>query len=195
MAVVNVVVELGYAATTVEAVAERAGVSLEEFRLRFADLEDCALKSFEEFVTDYEWRVESAYSSQPDWRSGLRAAAYEVADWMEANPNLIRFGAVELLEAKSEMVRVRREEALSYGAFLIDRGRDAAPDPAAVPVSAPMVAIGSIVQLLTHRLQSSGDPKPQEMVQPMMYAVVRQYLGEEIAREELKMPRPSWKRS
>jgi len=179
----------------VEDVAERAGVSLEEFHSRFAGLEDCAMKAFEAFVADYERRVESAYASQPDWRSGLRAAAYEVADWMEANPNLIRFGAVDLLEARNEMARVRREEALSYGARLIDRGRQAAPDPAAVPDSAATVAIGSIVQLLTHRLQSGGDPEPEKMVQPMMYAVVRQYLGEEIAREELAMPRPERGRS
>lgn len=190
MAVVDIVAERGYRAATVAEIIERAGVTSEEFHTRFADLEDCALRSFEVFVADFEWRVEEAYSSQPDWRSGLRAAAYEVADWMSANPNLVRFGAIELLEAENEMARVRREQALSYGGKLIDRGREAAPDPTAVPEAAAMMAVGSIVQLLTHRLQSGTDPDPLEMVQPMMYQAVRPYLGEEIAREELEMPRP-----
>jgi len=190
LAVVDIVAERGYRAATVAEIIERAGVSREEFDGRFADKEDCILRSFDAFAADWEWRVNNAYSGQPDWRSGLRAAAYEVADWMSANPNLVRFGMVDILEAENEMVRVRREQALSYGGKLIDRGREAAPDPATVPEAAAMMAVGSIVQLLTHRLQSGTDPDPVEMVQPMMYQAVRPYLGEEIAREELGMPRP-----
>jgi AcrR family transcriptional regulator len=190
MAVVDVVVERGYRNTTVADIAERAGVSEEEFHRRFADKEDCALRCFEAFTADYEWRLETAYASQPDWRSGLRAAAWEVAEWIAANPNLIHFGAVDLLEAENEMIRVRREEAMSFGGKLIARGREAAPDPDAVPDSAALSAIGSIVQLLTNRLQSGIDPEPLVMVRPMIYLAVRPYLGEEIAREEMEMPRP-----
>ncbi|MFL5873389.1 MAG: TetR/AcrR family transcriptional regulator [Solirubrobacterales bacterium] len=190
LAIVDVVVERGYRGTTVEEVINRAGVTSEEFHARFADKEDCVLRSFEDFVADWEWRVKDAYASQPDWRSGLRAAAYAVADWMNENPNLVRFGTIEILEAENEMVRVRREQAFSYGATLIVRGREAAPDPEAVPDMAAMMAVGSIVQLLTHRLQSGGDPEPEAMVKPMMYQAVRPYLGEEVAREELDLPRP-----
>lgn len=190
LAVVDVVAERGYRAATLAEVIERAGVTSEEFHARFADLEDCVLRSFDAFAADWEWRVENAYASQPDWRSGLRAAAYETADWINEHPNATRFGMVEILEAENEMVRVRREQTFSYGGKLIDRGREAAPDPAAVPRAAAMMAIGSIVQLLTHRLQSGTDPDPVEMVQPMMYQAVRPYLGEEIAREELELGRP-----
>jgi AcrR family transcriptional regulator len=190
MAVVDVVVERGFRNASVAEIADRAGISEEEFHRRFADKEDCALRCFEAFTADYEWRLETAYASQPNWRSGLRAAAYAGADWMVAYPNLIHFGAIDLLEAENEMIRVRREEAMSFGAKLIARGREAAPDPAAVPDSVPMMVIGSIVQLLTNRLQGGIDPTPREMVQPMMYLAVRPYLGEEIAREELEMPRP-----
>jgi AcrR family transcriptional regulator len=194
LAIVDVVAEQGYEVTTIDDIVGRAGVTRAEFDRRFKDKEDAVLRSFEAFNADYRWRIESAYHSMPGWRGGLRAAAYEVADWMIENPNLVHFGAVDLLEAKSEMIRVRREEILSYGAKLIDRGRAEAADPAAVPDSAPLVAIGSIVQLLTHRLQSGGNTDPYPEVPQMMYLAVRPYLGEEAAREEITMPRPpSWR--
>lgn len=190
MAIVDVVAEQGFEAANVEDIVRRAGVTREEFERRFADKEECALRSFEAFTADYEWRIESAYQSQPGWRGGLRAAAYEIAEWMTEYPKLIKFGAVNLLEAKSEMLRVRREEALGYGAAVIDRGRAEAPDPTSVPASAPVLAIGSIVQLLAHRLQDGSKVEPFEIVREMLYVAVRPYIGEEAAREELTMPRP-----
>jgi hypothetical protein len=53
-----------------------------------------------------------------------------------------------------------------------------------------MMAVGSIVQLLTHRLQSGVAVEPAAMVPPMMYLATRPYLGEELARKELTGPRP-----
>lgn len=73
---------------------------------------------------------------------------------------------------------------------LIDLGRvessEVEPDE-----SAAMFAIGSIVQLLTYRLQSGGPVEPHAIVPEMMYAVVRAYKGEEEAREELTLSRPA----
>jgi AcrR family transcriptional regulator len=190
LAVVDVVAERGYEEATVEEIAARAGITTADFHRRFADKEECARVSFEAFVDDFRFRIETAYAAFPDWRTGLRAAAYEVADWMDENPNLIRFGAVEILKARNEMVRVRREEALGYGAELIDRGRAEAPDPERVPDAAALMAIGSIVHLLTRRLQTGVAVGPAEMVPPMMFMATRPYIGEELAKEELGLPRP-----
>jgi AcrR family transcriptional regulator len=189
-AVIDEVVQRGYAAATVAGVIARAGIDRVEFERRFADLEDCALRSYEAFIADYERRVGAAYNGETEWRTALRAAAYETADWMETNPNLVRFGTVEVLEMRSEMARVRREEVFVYCARLIDGGRAEAADPSGVPDSAAIVAIGSIMQLLTHRVQKGAEFDPHSMVPELMYAVVRPYRGEEVAREELTMPRP-----
>jgi AcrR family transcriptional regulator len=190
LALVDEVAERGYEQVEVEDVIGRAGVGESEFRARFADKEDCALRCFEAFVADYIWRIETAYRSEPDWRSGLRAAAYEVAHWMTDHPNLVRFGTVEVLSAKSEMIRVRREESLVYGAKLIDRGREEADDPDSIPEGAALIAVGSIVQLLTHRLQSGKDLETFVMVPQMMYVALRPYVGEELARAELTAAAP-----
>jgi hypothetical protein len=97
---------------------------------------------------------------------------------------------VEILAAKSEMMRVRREEAFQFCAELIEAGRAAAPDPDSVSQAASMVAIGSIMNLVALRLQRGEELRVHESVPEMMYAAVRPYLGEEAAREELSLPRP-----
>jgi AcrR family transcriptional regulator len=191
VAMVDVAAERGYEAASVELVAARAGVTLTEFRRRFRDKEECALRSFEAFADDMQARFEDAYYAQRDWRTGLRAAAYELADWIEENPNLVRFGVVEVLKAENEMMRVRREEAVSIGARLIDMGRGyAAENDIAVPDGAALMALGSIVQLLTHRLQTATDLAVSHTVPQMLFLVTRPYVGEERAREELTRPRP-----
>jgi hypothetical protein len=80
------------------------------FAQRYASLEDCAPDSYERFIACYERRVGLAFNSHSDWRSSLRAAAYETADWMEENPDLVSFGMAGVLTMKSELARVRREE-------------------------------------------------------------------------------------
>ncbi len=190
MALIEEVAERGYAAVTSADVAARAGISMTAFRRCYLDLEDCALRVLEDFIADYKWRIGTAYNRHSEWRDALRAAAYAAADWMIELPSLVRFGTVEVLEMKSEMARVRREEVFLYCTAMIDGGRAVAPDPAAVPPSAAVVAIGSITQLLTHRVQKGEAIRPRETVPEMMYAAVRPYLGEAVAREELTIPAP-----
>jgi AcrR family transcriptional regulator len=190
VALVEAVTELGYETASVADVAARAGVGEEEFHRRYEDLEDCVLRSFDAFAAEYESRIQAAFDAFADWRTGLRSAGYEVADWAQENPRLLRFGAVDLLQARNEMIRVRREEALNFGGILIDRGRHETPEPEAIPESLSQLAVGSIVQLLTHKLQDGEQIEPVEMVPQMMYLVVRLYLGEEVAREELEEGRP-----
>jgi AcrR family transcriptional regulator len=190
-ALVELIAERGYEATDIEAVIRRAGIERAEFDRRFADKEDCVLKVYEAFIADFEAEVRAAYEAFPDWPTSLRAAAYAAADWMEERPQTARFGGVDVLYARNEMIRVRREEVFQYCAGLIDAGRAVAPDPAAVPEAAPIMAIGAVAQMLTQRMQRGVDLESPRMVPELMYAAVKPYLGEDAARFELHAPRPS----
>lgn len=189
-AIVDLVVERGYAAATVEEAIERAGISRAEFDRRFTGKEDCVLKVYEAFIAHFENAVQDAFDAQPAWPASLRAAAYAASEWMAKHPNQMRFGAVEVLAAESEMIRVRREEVAQFCMGLVDAGRAVAPDPDAVPDSAPVMVIGSILQLLTHRLEKDPEVDPVGVTPELMYQAVRPYLGEEIARRELSEPQP-----
>jgi AcrR family transcriptional regulator len=173
---------------SVAGVIARAGVPASDFYARYATLEDCALDSFERLLTVYRRRVAKAFNSHSSWRDSLRAAAYEAADFLEENPVVTDFGIVKVLKMNSELCRVRREETFIFCGELIDLGRTE-PSEIEIDEAAGMFAVGSIVQLLTYRLQTGGPVEPHAIVPEMMYAVVRAYKGEEEAREELSLPR------
>jgi AcrR family transcriptional regulator len=188
-ALVEIVAERGYEATEVDAVIARSGVGRAEFERRFAGKEDCVRQVFEAFIDDFIWRIRSAYAGEARWPDSLRAAAYASGDWMDEHPRTAHFGMVDVLAARSEIIRVRREEIFQYCAGLIDAGREVAPDPAAVPAAAPVMAVGAVVQIVSMRMQKGEDLAMAQLVPELMYGAVRPYLGEEVARAELAIPR------
>jgi AcrR family transcriptional regulator len=188
-AVIEVVVERGYGEASVEEIVTRAGVPREEFEHHFADKADAVLRVIESCIDDFKRCIGRAYMSAPAWPDNLRAAAYELISWIEDHPYAYRFGMVRILEA-GEMARLRREELFTWCAAMVDAGREAAPDPAAVPAAAPMLAIGRVVEILTRHAGGVLDADPGATLPELMYAVVRPYLGEDAARAELSMPPP-----
>jgi AcrR family transcriptional regulator len=190
-ALVEIVTVRGYEATDVASVTRRAGVTMAEFHRRFVDKEDCVQQVFEAFIDDFLRKIRSAFEAEPQWPTSLRAAAYSTMDWMDEHPDTARFGMVDVLAARNEMIRVRREEIFVYCAGLIDAGREVAPDPAAVPEAAAAMAVGAVVQIVTRRMQSGVDLEFGRLVPELMYAAVLPYLGEEAARAELGAPRPA----
>jgi len=189
LAVVQEVVECGERASAAGVIA-RSGIPAHRFYKRYTTLEDCALDAYERFIAAYKRRMGGAFNAHSDWRDSLRAAAYETADFMEESPALVDFGITGVLRMNNELCRVRREEVFVFCGGLIDLGRTE-PSEVEADESAAMFAIGSILQLLTFRLQTGGPVEPHAIVPEMMYAAVRPYKGEEVAREELELARPA----
>ncbi|HTT93876.1 MAG TPA: TetR/AcrR family transcriptional regulator [Solirubrobacterales bacterium] len=191
LAVVAEVSECGYAAASLAGVLRRAGVTAAEFELRFDDLDDCALDTLERLIAAFERRVARVFNRGPDWRSALRAAAYESADWLEENPGTAPFAMTEALRMGNEIARVRREGLFEFCAALIESGREAAPDPGSIPAGASIHAAGSILNLLTHRLLEGASVSYHQGARESLYGVMRIYLGPEVAGEELRRPLPA----
>ncbi len=187
LAVISEVCERGERASA-DGVIARARISVDDFRLRSTTLEECALETFERVIADFKRRVGEAFNSKAGWRDSLRAAAYATADFMETHPEPLNFGMTGVLQLKSELARVRREETYVFCAELIDRGREEPECRLSEGDPAAMFAVGSIMQLLTYRLQNGEPIEAHAMVPEMMFAVVRTYLGEEVAQEELEAP-------
>jgi AcrR family transcriptional regulator len=188
-AVMAVIRERGYESADVAEFTERAGMSRPEFDRHFTGKADLTLRVFEAVIDDFEERARSAYESRATWPDNLRAAAYETVRWIVRNPDSAWFGMVGVLEA-GDMALVRREEVFKWCASLVDAGRAVAPDPGSVPRSAPLMAIGAIVEMLRRQQEGSLDADPVASVPRLMYSAVRPYLGEEAARRELEIPPP-----
>ncbi len=189
LAVVSEVYERGEAASVAGVIA-RAGVPASAFAERYASLEACAVDAYERYIAAYKRRIGGAFNAHPDWRTSLRASAYECADFIAGEPALVSFGMTGVLQMRSEVARLHREEVFVFSAKLIDLGRTEPGSQAPEDGSAATYAIGSIIQLLTHRLQAGIDYDPHKIVPEMMYSIVRSYLGEDAAEEELTLPRP-----
>jgi AcrR family transcriptional regulator len=189
-AVMATIRERGYPAARVEEILARARMTEADFDRQFTDKEELSLRVFEAYVDDLVDRVDAAFSAGGSWPGNLRAAAYETARWILANPTVTWFGLVGVLEA-GDMARARRDQVFSWGASLVDAGRAVAVHPDAIPRSTPLIAIGGIAEALRRHAEEAVDVDVAEALQRMMYVAVRPYLGEAAARTEFAIEPPA----
>jgi AcrR family transcriptional regulator len=188
-AMLDLVAERGYAATTVKQVLERAEVSQADFKRLFAGKRNCFLQVYEELSQRFGRCVFAAFEREDEWRDGLRAAAYAAARWIRDHPREARYGALEMIAA-GEFAQARRDETLRGFVDLIDHGREQLDRPDSVSRSMAEGVIGGIVGMLTKNLRREVRVRAEDLVPDLMFLAVRPYLGHDAAREELSIPAP-----
>jgi AcrR family transcriptional regulator len=188
-AMLDLVAEHGYEATSLEQLSERAACSPEDFEREFDGMEACAFWVFDRIVEEFTAAVEAAYSVRGAWRDALRAAAYAGARYQRDHPRETRFGALEFLWV-SDMARARREATFNRFVELIDAGRQELDDPDSIPRSEAEAVIGSIAEMLTKSARRDSIIDPDHYMPQLMYFAVLPYLGPEAAAEELEIPPP-----
>jgi AcrR family transcriptional regulator len=188
-AMLELVAERGYAATTVREVLERAGVSRADFKRLYAGKQECFLRVYEEMSERFSEHVFAAFESEEEWRDGLRAAAYAAARWIRDHPREARYGVIEMVAA-GEFAQARRETTLRRFVDLVDSGREQLDKPDAVSRSMAEGVIGGVLGMLTKSLRHGAEGGKETLVPDLMFMAVRPYLGHEAAREELSIPPP-----
>jgi AcrR family transcriptional regulator len=192
-AMIDVVIEHDYEVATVEMVIERAGVNRSEFERHFADKQDCCIQIYEHYAGRFDRLVFEAYESEPAWRDGIRAGAYQAARFFRRHQRPLLFSTVGLLGA-GDLVEERRTATMKRHVDQIDRGRFERGAPDSLTRSTAEVVVGSIFELIVKRLPEKGVDNIERLIPQLMYVVVRPYLGHEVAREELTIPPPSERR-
>lgn len=185
----DLVLERGYAETTVDAVCERAEVTGEQFHRYFPDLQAWVVATYTQINDEFDCCVRAAYEAADGWRESLRAAAYAAADFFAEHPREVRFGTVAITEA-GEMVAARRDANLQHFVDLIDAGRQELPDPDALGRSVAESVIGAIFERLMKDAGRGGVGHARKLVPELMYLAVRPYLGHAEALKELSTPPP-----
>ncbi|HET9154868.1 MAG TPA: TetR/AcrR family transcriptional regulator [Solirubrobacterales bacterium] len=188
-AMLDLVFEHGYDRVTVEEVAARAGGDRADFERHFPGKQDCAVAVLEELAENNLRAVRGAFDREPRWPDSLRAAAHAHARWILDNPKKMRFGLLETLWA-GEMTSALRDSLFRAYVEMVDAGREAAPDPDAIPASTAEGVVGAITQVIVRNMGKPGGGDLLSRVPEMMYLAVRPYLGEEVARRELTLPPP-----
>lgn len=187
---IDVVLERGYPATTIEAVGDRAGLDRAAFDRHFSSREDCFVKTFQKYVVDvFEARIFGAFGRHRSWRDALRASGYEAARFLRENTREARFGAIEMSEV-GPVAQRHREQQLHRIVGLIDAGRMELEDPNSMTRAAAEATLGAIYAVAVRELAQGTGGSFEDLVPELMYIAVRPYLGHEVAREELSIPPP-----
>jgi AcrR family transcriptional regulator len=188
-AMAEVVAERDAQSVTVKDVMARAGLARAKFKEHFETLEDCFLAAFELGVRRGRSVMASAYSGQPTWTDGVRAALAALLELLEEEPALARLWIVYSLGGGPRVLR-RRAAVSAVLCEFVDRGRGeglAQPEP---PELTAEGVVGAVLAILQARLLAS-DPEPLRDLQgQLMSLIMLPYMGAAAARRELKRLQP-----
>lgn len=190
-AAAQVVEEVGYAQVTVTRVIKRARMSRKTFYDSFANCEDCMVAMFDCGV---EWARGALLDAarEESWQEQVRAALAAILQLIDAERGLARFCLVDGLGGGERMLK-RRAEVIAELAAAIDSRSDRASgahEPA--PITAEGT-VGAVAHILHTRLYSGAGEPVSNLLGELTSIVVRPYLGDAVAREELARPAPEYK--
>jgi AcrR family transcriptional regulator len=180
---IELVSERGYEDTSVAAVAERAGVDEAAFGRHFSDREDCFVAAWEKLSELYMREVFAVYQSEDSWREQMRALGLALVRYLAEHPTYARVLAIRPPGPRVWAILDRNLEAFIE---LVDLGRQEMDDPDSLTrATAEGIAWAVHEQLTSHSTRGEPEVLPT-LVGPVMYMVVRPYLGDEVALEELE---------
>ncbi len=189
-AAIEVVEAEGFASMTVAKIIERSAISRRTFYELFGDREDCFLAAFEQTLAEAHELVARAYSSQRDWRSGIRAAVVELLALIDERPGVAKLCIVDTLAA-GQTVLERRARALDELAAAIDRAC-AGNGRGDNRVMASAAATGVAAMLHTYLVDETHSPT--NLSGTLIAMIVLPYRGRAAAKTELTVLAPARKR-
>jgi AcrR family transcriptional regulator len=189
-AVMSLMVERGFEQTTVEMVAERAGVERTALEEDFTDLRDCCIRVYLANIDEFDRIVFGRVELADGWRDKLRASAYAAVRYIQRRPVEARFNLIAMLNV-GETAQAFRDSYVERIVDLIDAGRAEQSDPDSVPRDIATGAFGSIYEFLVKQFHDGADiSRLERHVPDLMYLAVCPYIGHDRARAELAIPPP-----
>lgn len=185
VAMSKAVSELGYRATNVQDVIERAGVSRPTFYEHFSNKDDCFLVAFDTAAARLRKNLGAAARGGGDvWRERLRLALSTLLRFVAKEPDTARTIVVEARGASPGAVQ-RRTRLLDQLAECLDaQARELLPDPSVSPITASAI-VGGVEAMLYSRLCKRAKPDVEGLLPSLMYFAVLPYEGHEAASKEL----------
>src|SRR3954454_16724092 len=111
--------ERGFAATEIEDVLARAGVSRDRFDTHFASKEDCASAAFNKLVSDMLATLSTAGAPA----AGMAVAANAVLEMIAAEPAFSHLGLIGFRQGGTQRMRNAYESAARVLSLMMERTR------------------------------------------------------------------------
>jgi AcrR family transcriptional regulator len=179
-AVANLTAENGYAGLTLTAIAEKAGVSLPTFHQHFTGKEDAFLVAYEIGHAKGLAVAERAFSSESDWRLGVRAGVSALYDFLASEPSFARLALVEALIATRRSAERSSLGVTGYARMLLP-GLQEAPERSRPPAVVIEAISGGIFELCrTYALKGRVD-ELSEIVPRTTFFALAPFIGAEEA--------------
>jgi AcrR family transcriptional regulator len=183
-AAIEVVVERGYAGTTLELVLERAELSPAAFQQHFDDLDACLTAVWDELTQVFLEVTGGAFAAAEGWREGMRASGWAYCRFLQEDHDRARF-LIEL-SFRSELVQASRDFIMDAYAELVHSGRHERPQAADASRHLAEGIVGAIWERIASTVVADRFQDFPELIPEMMYMVAMPYLGPEAAQEELR---------
>jgi AcrR family transcriptional regulator len=179
-AVADLVAGEGYGALTVQAIAERAAVSLQAFYEHFGGKEEAFLVAYELGHAKALAMVERAYAAQPDWRLGVRDGIAALLSFLASEPAFAHLALVDALTVSPRVAERAYGGIAEFAAMLVPGAARAVNLmlPAAVTIEA--IAGGLYELCLTYALLGRVERLP-ELLPRATYFALAPFIGPEQA--------------
>lgn len=184
-ALVSLVAEHGYRATTLDQVLQLADLDLVRFHRHYADFDACFAAVWEGFKQQFLTATADAYRGATNWTDGMRAAAWAYCRFLQEDHDRARLFLVELNFA-NEVVQASRDVVMSDYTDLVHEGRHQRPEAAAVPRARAEAILGALWEGAVAAVQADNFDYLPSVIPQAMYLTVLPYLGAGAAQEELR---------
>jgi AcrR family transcriptional regulator len=179
-AVAQLSAESGYVNMTVNAIADRAAVSLQAFYEHFADKEDAFLVAYEIGHSKSLALVERAHDAAVDWPSAVRAGITTLLGFLATEPAFAHMALVDALIATPRTADRANKGIVQY-LELLAPGFDEAPNASKPPAVTLEAIAGGIFELcLTYTAQGHISDLT-ELAPWVIYFALAPFVGPETA--------------
>jgi len=174
-AMLALVAEHGYAATTVPAVVAAARVSRNAFYEFFRDKQECFLAACEEAAADVFATMET-FGLESDWILGIRRGLQTWLQWWQDRPGFARAYLVELplvgAEAAEQRTRIL-EPYIELFRLIAERIRREQPGLPTMPDFVPVFLVAGLLARVTEEVRDNGAGNLVRLTDPGVFMIVK----------------------
>ncbi len=179
-AMVSVVADRGYRATTITEVVKLASVSTRDFYSHFDGKEDCFVAAFDAVRDHLQELLAAAAAAETDWPARVIAALHAGLAFFAAEPALARFFLVEPVSA-TPTIAIRFREAILACVPPLAQGRGETPAGGELPPSTEDSLLGGIVSLATRAILDGETEELPALLPDLVEFTLSPFLGAERA--------------
>ncbi len=176
---------LGYEQATVQEVADRSGISRDQFQRRFGSKEECFGQAYEAAADRLCEELLEAGRKAGSWRLGFRAALAGLLRTVAEQPLLAKALLIEVRAARGQ-AWAKHQQVVERLVAAVDSARD---DPDALPSISAMTAgfmVGAIEESIGLEIGAGRTAEVERLLPDLSHLVVLNYFGEDEAWLELR---------